>query len=347
MLSGMSLPPELRTPDLVTALKAAAEPTRLRILLLLAGGELNVKDLTLILGQSQPRISRHLKLLCEAGLIERFPEGSWVYFHISDRQAGGRLALRLVADVDPAEAPVRRDRERAEALKRERESAAQAFFEKHAADWDRIRALHVAERDVEAAMQEVLGEGPFRFLVDLGTGTGRTLELFADRFNRGLGLDVNQAMLAYARAKLKDKGCSNAQVRHGDIYALSLADRQADAVVMHQVLHFLSDPALAIREAARVLAPGGKLLIVDFAPHALEFLRTREAHERLGFTHDQIAGWLKDAGLVPKSVRDLTRKPNGRDDILTVTIWLAERPDEPLAKSTKGVAAGGALEEAR
>jgi ubiquinone/menaquinone biosynthesis C-methylase UbiE len=317
---------EMRTSDLVAALKAAAEPTRLRILLLLAGGELNVKDLTLILGQSQPRISRHLKLLCEAGLIERFRDGSWVYFHISDRQAGGRLALRLVADVDPSESSVRRDRERAEALKREREAAAQAFFEKHAADWDRIRTLHVAENDVEAAMRRAIGDGPFDLFVDLGTGTGRTLELFADRFARGLGLDVNQAMLAYARANLTSKGFTKAQVRHGDIYSLSLADRQADVVVMHQVLHFLSDPALAIREAARVLAPSGKLLIVDFAPHELEFLRTREAHERLGFTHEQVAGWLMDAGLAPKTVEDLKPKADDREEILTVTIWLAERP---------------------
>lgn len=322
----MSSSEEMRTADLVAALKAAAEPTRLRILLLLAGGELNVKDLTLILGQSQPRISRHLKLLCEAGLIERFRDGSWVYFHISDRQPGGRLALRLVADVDPSEASVRRDRERAETLKRERESVAQSFFEEHAADWDRIRTLHVAENDVEAAMRRALGDGTFDFFVDLGTGTGRTLELFADRFERGLGLDVNQTMLTYARANLNAKGCAKAQVRHGDIYSLALADAQADAVVMHQVLHFLSDPALAIREAARVLTPGGKLLIVDFAPHELEFLRTREAHERLGFTHEQVAGWLKDAGLAPKSVEDLTPKADGRDDMLTVTVWLAERP---------------------
>jgi len=325
---------DMRTADLVAALKAAAEPTRLRILLLLAGGELNVKDLTLILGQSQPRISRHMKLLCEAGLIERFRDGSWVYFHISDRQPGGRLALRLVADVDPSEASVRRDRERAEALKREREASAQSFFEEHAADWDRIRALHVAENDVEAAMRRALGDGTFDFFVDLGTGTGRTLELFADRFERGVGLDVNQTMLTYARANLKSKGCTNAQVRHGDLYSLSLADEQADAVVMHQVLHFLSDPALAIREAARVLAPGGKLLIVDFAPHELEFLRSREAHERLGFTHDQVTGWLKDVGLVPKSVEDLKPKADDRDDMLTVTIWLAERPvaHMPLTK---------------
>ncbi|MBS0238515.1 MAG: metalloregulator ArsR/SmtB family transcription factor [Proteobacteria bacterium] len=318
--------PEMRTADLVAALKAAAEPTRLRILLLLSAGELNVKDLTLILGQSQPRISRHLKLLCEAGLIERFRDGSWVYFHISDRQPGGRLALRLVSEVDPSESSVRRDRERAEALKREREAAAQAFFEQHAADWDRIRTLHVAENDVEAAMRRALGDGPFGLFVDLGTGTGRTLELFADRFARGLGLDVNQSMLNYANANLKAKGCLNAQVRHGDIYSLALADRQADAVVMHQVLHFLSDPALAIREAARVLAPGGKLLIIDFAPHDLEFLRTREAHERLGFAHDQVKGWLTDAGLVPKSTEDLKPKDGDREEILTVTIWLAERP---------------------
>jgi ubiquinone/menaquinone biosynthesis C-methylase UbiE len=343
-MSGAS---EIRTSNLITALKAAAEPTRLRILLLLAGGELNVKDLTLILGQSQPRISRHLKLLFEAGLIERFREGSWVYFHLSDRHVGGRLALRLVADVDPAEASVRLDRERADALKRDREAAAQIFFEKHAADWDHIRALHVAERDVETAMQEALGAGPFRFFLDLGTGTGRTLELFADRFERGLGLDVNQAMLNYARANLNAKGLTHAQVRHGDIYALSLADKQADAIVMHQVLHFLSDPALAIREAARVLAPGGKLLIVDFAPHELEFLRTREAHERLGFSHNQIIGWLKDAGLVSGAVRDLTRKPSGHDEILTVTIWLAERPEQQPTKTSRDTAAAGALQEAR
>jgi ubiquinone/menaquinone biosynthesis C-methylase UbiE len=327
---------EMRTADLVAALKAAAEPTRLRILLLLAGGELNVKDLTLILGQSQPRISRHLKLLCEAGLIERFRDGSWVYFHISDRQAGGRLALRLVSDVDSSETSVRRDRERAEALKRERESTAQTFFEQHAADWDRIRALHVAEKDVEEAMRRAIGNGPFDLFVDLGTGTGRTLELFADQFARGLGLDVNQTMLAYARANLNSKGYTKAQVRHGDIYSLSLADDQADVVVMHQVLHFLSDPALAIREAARVLAPGGKLLIVDFAPHELEFLRTREAHERLGFTHEQVTDWLKDAGLTPKTVEDLKPKADGREEILTVTIWLAERPAKqaPLVKIT-------------
>jgi ArsR family transcriptional regulator len=188
--------------------------------------------------------------------------------------------------------------------------------------------LHVAEQDVESVMREAMGPGPFRFFVDLGTGTGRTLELFADRYERGVGIDANQAMLAYARSKLTAGGYNHAQVRHGDLYALALADRQADGIVMHQVLHFLTDPALAIREAARVLAPGGRLLIVDFAPHSLEYLREVEAHERLGFSHGQVKDWLLDAGLSPKQARDLAPISAAAGDKLTVSLWIAERIDE-------------------
>lgn len=331
--------------DIVTALKAAAEPTRLRILMLLKAGELSVKDLTQILGQSQPRISRHLKLLAEAGLVERFREGSWAYFHVSDRAPGGRLALDILALIDAGDTVVVRDKERAEALKREREAAAQSYFETHAADWDRIRALHVAESEVEKAMGEALGPGPFKLLVDLGTGTGRILELFADRYERGLGLDINQAMLAYARSKLSDAALSRAQVRHGDIYALSLADRVADAVVMHQILHFLSEPALAIREAARVLAPGGKLLIVDFAPHDLEFLRERFAHDRLGFASGQVTQWMQDAGLNPVLQRDLAPESQSDAQKLTVSLWLGERPATAAVARAK-IPEPNALQEA-
>lgn len=329
--------------DIVTALKAAAEPTRLRILLLLAAGELSVKDLTVILGQSQPRISRHLKLLAEAGLVERFREGSWAYFHVSDRAAGGRLALDILSLVDANDDTVARDRTRAEALKREREAAAQAYFQTHAADWDRIRALHIAEQNVEAAIVDALGDGPFDLLVDLGTGTGRILELLADRYQRGIGFDLNNAMLAYARSNLSRANLSRIQVRHGDIYALSLPDGVADAVVMHQVLHFLSDPVPAIREAARVLAPGGRLLIVDFAPHDLEFLREEHAHDRLGFPPEQVEGWLRDAGLKPALQRDLAPGADAGPQALTVSLWLAERPAE--AATQKNPARTRALEE--
>lgn len=317
----------LDTQELVVALKAAAESTRLRILLLLAAGELNVKDLTQILGQSQPRISRHLKLLAEAGLIERFREGSWAYFHVSDRSEGGRLVRRLLETVDRTDPVLGRDGERAEALKREREAAAQAYFRAHAADWNRIRALYVPEAAVEAAVAAALAGPRFKLLVDLGTGTGRMLEVLADRYERGLGLDVNQSMLAYARSKLKTSGLAHAEVRHGDIYNLALPDGIADAVVIHQVLHYLSEPAHAIREAARILAPGGRLLIVDFAPHEIESLRDTHAHERLGFAAAQVGAWLEEAGLTGAEMTSLAPEPADGRQQLTVSLWLARRPE--------------------
>jgi DNA-binding transcriptional ArsR family regulator len=204
--------------DAVGVLKALAEPTRLRILVLLSRGELSVKDLTRILGQSQPRISRHLKLLAEAGLVDRAPEGSWVYFRLTEKGRAGDLARQALGAVDSADAAIVRDQRRAESVQGERQQAAQAYFQAHAGEWDRIRALHVAEADVEAAVSAALGDGPFDLFVDLGTGTGRMLELFAPRYRRGLGLDLNPAMLAYARAKLEHAGITQVQVRQADIY---------------------------------------------------------------------------------------------------------------------------------
>jgi DNA-binding transcriptional ArsR family regulator/ubiquinone/menaquinone biosynthesis C-methylase UbiE len=346
-----SRPAQLTSRDAVTALKAAAEPTRLRILALLAAGELNVTDLTRILGQSQPRISRHVKLLSEAGLIERFKEGSWVYFHLthSAQDAGAdasassaSLARALLEFVDANDPVLLRDRERADALKLERQTIAQAFFAEHAAKWDEIRSLHVAETEVEAAIVAALacnspGKKPHDLLVDLGTGTGRMLDLLAGHYRRGLGIDVNQAMLAFARANLVTAGLdggntgrSTAQVRHGDLYHLSIADGTAGAVIMHQVLHFLSDPQAAVREAARILAPGGRLLIVDFAPHNLDFLRENFAHERLGFPAATVDQWLREAGLTTAHVQDLTPPPtsNTTENQLTVSLWLATRPPQ-------------------
>ena len=312
---------------IVAALKAAAEPTRLRILLLLAAGDLNVKDLTRILGQSQPRISRHLRLLAEAGLIERSREGSWVYFHLTTDPVLSRLLRSMLECVETADQTVQRDRARAEALKADRQAAAQDYFRQHAADWDKIRALHIAEADVEQAMREMLATERIDLLVDLGTGTGRILELFAGSYDRAIGFDANNAMLAYARAKLGAAAAPNAQVRHGDIYDVQLPDAAAGAVVMHQVLHFLSDTAGAIGEAARLLKPGGRLLIADFAPHVLEYLRERFAHERLGFARGQIEQLMADQGLVAAGYRELNPATGvGDSDKLTVSLWLGVKP---------------------
>jgi ArsR family transcriptional regulator len=320
----------------VAVLKAAAEPTRLRILLLLAGGDLNVKDLTRILGQSQPRISRHLKLLTDAGVIERAREGSWVYFQLSSDPILEPLVRGLVTRVDSEDPVIARDRARADQLKAERERAAQTYFRSHAAEWDRIRALHVGEQEVEAAMTAMLAERPpADLLVDLGTGTGRMLQLFAGRFRRAIGYDANTEMLAYARSKLGAAGLTEAQVRHGDIYDVQLADGSADVVVMHQVLHFLTDPGAAVREAARLLAPAGRLLIVDFAPHDLDYLRDQFAHERLGFSRAAIDQLMTEAGLAPAGYRELAPKSHKSDgdDRLTVSVWIGTK------KTARAVAA--------
>jgi ArsR family transcriptional regulator len=314
--------------DCVAALKAAAEPTRLRILLLLSEiGELNVKDLTSVLGQSQPRLSRHLKLLTEAGLVDRIREGSFAYFQASDRGDVQRLLRRLLGAVDGDDRVLRRDRQRARALRAEREAAAQRHFAEHAGEWDRIRALHVADSEVEAAMRALAPTAGVDLMVDLGTGTGRMLEVFADLYARAIGVDVSHEMLAYARSRVTAAGLAHVQVRHGDLYHLALADGAADLVVMHQVLHFLSDPRAALLEARRVLAPGGTLIVVDFAPHDLEALREAQAHERLGFSHMQVAHWLAEAGIEAVAIRDLP-PPAGASDKLTVTLWHGRRAVE-------------------
>jgi len=318
----------LSTSQMLAGLKAAGESTRLRLLALLAAGELNVTDLTRILGQSQPRISRHLKLLSDAGLVERYREGSWVFFRLAETGGVAQLTRGFIEALDEGDPVLERDRDRAEAIGRERAEAAQAYFRAHAAEWDRIRALHLAEEQVESAIADTLGGGPFDLLVDLGTGTARILELLGGRIERGLGIDISADMLAYGRAKLGVAGLGHCQVRQGDLYRLGLDDETADVVVLHQVLHFLSDPAEALQEAARILAPGGRLLIVDFAPHDLEFLREEFAHQRLGFDEAQIAQWIGEAGLDLASFQAL--KPGAGPEKLTVSLWLARKQgDEP------------------
>jgi ubiquinone/menaquinone biosynthesis C-methylase UbiE len=313
---------------LTATLKAAGEATRLRILALLAEAELTVSDLTEILRQSQPRLSRHLRLLAEAGLVERFREGSWAFFRLGDRGGSAALAHALVGRLKTDDPIVVRDRERLVAVRAARAAAAQNYFRRYAAQWDRIRQLHVADGAVEDAIRAALTDKPIRALLDLGTGTGRMLELFAPDIERGLGLDLSLDMLALARARLDRAGLKHCSVRHGDIYDLALPRDSFDVVIIHQVLHFLEDSARAIAEAARVLRPGGRLLVVDFAPHDLEFLREEHAHRRLGFAPEMVTQWLEAAGLDAVRQQTLPPGPNGK---IAVSLWLARDPRILLA----------------
>lgn len=304
----------------VASLRAAGEVTRLRILALLDRQELSVKDLTEILGQSQPRISRHLKLLTEAGLILRFPEGAWAYYVRADEGVAGALGRAVLDGVFDGDVTLARDRERLLTVKAAHATAAAAYFAGNAADWDRIRSLHQPEASVEAAILEAVGNRPFGALLDLGTGTGRMLELLAPFCDRALGIDASHDMLGVARVNLDRARVAHAQVRHGDVYDLNVPAGAYDLVVVHQVLHYLDDPARALVEARRALRPGGRLLVVDFAPHALEFLRSGHAHRRLGISHDHMARWLEQAGFLAGPVRDLAPTQEAG---LTVSLWLA------------------------
>jgi ArsR family transcriptional regulator len=316
-----------RMERLLGMLRAAGDATRLRLLLLLTKAELTVSELTQILGQSQPRVSRHLKLLCDAGLLERFKEGAWVFYRAADSSAEAALTRVLPSLADAEREPVLvDDMRRLAQVRAARAQEAAAYFRANAAHWERIRSLHVPEGEVEAAIVRLLGETPLDSVLDAGTGTGRMLELLAPHIKRGIGIDVSPEMLAIARDRLGQAGIFNCQVRRGDVYRLPFADGDArdgfQAVLFHQVLHFLDDPQAAVREAVRVLAPGGRILIADFAPHQLEFLRADYAHRRLGFSDAEVQSWFKAAGLKPVAADSLA--PRSGAETLTVMVWAAE-----------------------
>jgi len=311
---------------LLSALKACAEPTRLRLLALCAEGELTVSDFTHILGQSQPRVSRHLKLLTDAGLIERHREGTWAWFRLAETGEAARLVRAVVAALPPDDRVLQLDRERFDAIRQARSAAAARYFRNNAAAWDRMRSLHVPEREVEAVLLQLLDQtgetgetGELGDLLDIGTGTGRMLELLGPRARRAVGIDQSREMLVLARAKLEQAGLRHCQVRQGDMYQLPLSTASVDAAIIHQVLHYAEQPARVIAEAARVLRPGGRLLVVDFARHELDLLREQHAHRRLGFDEAEVAAWCRQAGLEPAPVVHLAGNP------LTVTIWPARR----------------------
>ena len=283
-------------------------------------------ELAQVLGQSQPRVSRHVRILIEAGLAERRKEGSWVFLSLADPARVEPLFALLDrwAELDGEDPWTLADSARLTAVRSDRAAAAERYFASHAKDWDELRSLHIAESEVEAAVARALEGREVGRLVDIGTGTGRMIELFGPEARHALGVDRSPEMLRLARVKLAEAGLAGAELRQGDMYALPLASASADTVIIHQVLHYAQNPAAAVAEAARLLTPGGRLLIVDFAPHEREELRTRDAHLRLGFADDVMLKYLDGASLRGRVVEHL----EGGE--LTVTLWEGERPQEKL-----------------
>jgi ArsR family transcriptional regulator len=312
---------DINVKSLLSGLRAVAESTRLRVLVVCDQGEVAVNELTRILDQSQPRVSRHLKLLCEEGLLERHREGTWAFYRIADPRNGTGAALaRSIIDMIPSDDPqLLADRAALDAVRQDRAAMAEAYFRANAESWDHIRTLYVDAAEVERGVMAALPTGTTHDLLDVGTGSGRILELLGSAVSRGTGLDLSREMLAIARAKLTAASLDNCQLRHGDMYDIPMGDSSFDAATVHLVLHYADRPYAAIAEIARVLRPGGRIIIADFAPHDLEELRTEHAHRRLGFEDQEVRGWFEAAGLTPEPVRRLPGNP------LTVNIWSATK----------------------
>ena len=305
---------------LLAGLRAAGEHSRLRILTLCAHGELSVSELVQILGQSQPRVSRHLKLMVEAGLLERLPEGAQVYFRVSDRNESSKLAHALVSLIPNTDNLLVRDMSRLEQVRDSRAKKAQDYFQQVAESWNTIRALHVPELQLEETLLKVIGDEPIDDLLDIGTGTGRVLEILSDRISRGIGIDLSSGMLAVARSKIEQAGLTHIHVRKGDMYQLPFEDNSTDMAILNLVLHYSDSPIEVIREASRVLRNNGRLVIVDFAAHTEEYLRSEFKHFRLGFSDDEILNCFEASGLtVSSDTQQLVGDP------LTVKIWHAEK----------------------
>jgi ArsR family transcriptional regulator len=302
--------------DALAIFGALADPTRLRIVSLLRAMELSIGELALVLGQSQPRVSRHVKILADAGILLRRKEGSWVFLALD------RLVAPLLAAMDGwnehgnGDYWAVADTARLAAVRADRARAAEEYFNAHAAEWDAMRSLHAAESEVEAAIRGLLADAPVGRLVDIGTGTGRMIELLGDAAESAIGIDRSPEMLRLAREKLSSTGLENIELRQGDMFALPLLSGSADTVIIHQVLHYAQAPQGVIAEAVRLLRPGGRLLVVDFGPHEKEELRSRHAHARLGFADAQIAAWFAEAGLEAAAPTALA----GGE--LTVNLWL-------------------------
>lgn len=311
--------------DIIEKLKAAGEPTRLRLLALLRDHDLSVGELVQVLGQSQPRLSHHLKNLSEAGLAERLPEGAFVFYRAARSGAGLAFLDQLFRQVSADALEFQADRDKLRDVMLARAASAEAYFSSIAETWDSLRALHFPNEAIEDTLLELAGSGPHRRVVDFGTGTGRMLLLFSGRAVEAEGIDFSHRMLTVARANLERAGVSNSRVRFGDVSAAPFEDASADLVIVHQVLHYLDAPGDAIAEAARILMPGGKLLVIDFAPHDLEFLRAEHGHRRLGVRHDALSEWAHVAGLkleMPRSFDPPAQDAPG----LTVNIWQAIKP---------------------
>ncbi|MGB3167806.1 MAG: metalloregulator ArsR/SmtB family transcription factor [Alteraurantiacibacter sp.] len=318
------------------ALRALSDTSRLRAMRLVAQMELSVGEIAQVLGQSQPRVSQHVARLVDAGLLERRREGNSVFLRKVSSSPLGDAVTRMLAIAEREDAgfahQAEADRSRLSAIRDAREKEADRYFARHADEWDTLREIHGPERAVEERLVAALADTPPGRLLDIGTGTGRIAELFSPHAERIVALDKSLDMLRVARARLQALGPEKVELVQGDFTDLPFPAASFDTVLLHQVLHFAQEPALALREAARVTRPGGRIGVVDLARHDRDDLRERHAHARLGFGDATMAKLLADAGFDPAVPVEVP----GRE--LTVKIWTATRLSRATTDMTGKIA---------
>jgi ubiquinone/menaquinone biosynthesis C-methylase UbiE len=297
----------------------------MRLLALCAEEELTVKELTEIVAQTQSGISHHLRQLCESGLLERRQEGTWAFYRVKSQEPGRGVVKTLLSLLPAGDDQLALDRERLRMFRRERASEAEHLFSQLAPRWDEIRKFHVDDVNVECALKDCLSGAEVRDLLDIGTGTGRVLELMAEDIEMGVGIDTSRGMLGLARSKLRKARVNNCHARFGDMYKVPFAKNSFDVVVVHMVLHYAEEPASVLREASRVLRPGGQVVVVDFASHELEVLRHDHSHRRLGFSDMEMEKWFEIANL------DFKKFSRLEGSALTVVLWVGRLGAMPLS----------------
>jgi ubiquinone/menaquinone biosynthesis C-methylase UbiE len=306
--------------ELLDGLRAAAEPTRLRLLAICAEGELTVSEITRILGQSQPRVSRHLRLLLSAGLLISFREQHWVYYRTPAKGEPAQLVQQLLSALSADDATLLLDRQRLEQVKAERARAAADYLRFNAEDWERLRDAQVNAAQINRTILAELGSAPLGDLLDIGTGTGRVLKLLGKGAESAVGVDISTQMLLVARTNLHAAGLKEVMVRHADMYHLPFADASFDTVTLDQVLYQADQPGAVVAEAARLLRPGGRVLLVDYARRGEPKRSSVDARAaQVGVSEDALSEWFKQAGLSAGPVRQLP------GESLTVLVMSAVR----------------------
>ena len=300
--------------DYIDALRAISEPTRFRLTRLCAQGELTVSELMRIVGQSQPRVSRHLKLLQDAGVLESFREQHWVFYRVAQNSPSQQLVSDLLQHLPADDDLMDFDQTRLNELRDARAKLSEEFVETEVPDWLRLHEYHGDELRFGDAVRDALAGREVGHLLDIATGTGRMLKIAGPLAESGVGIDLSKKMVMVARNALAEADLPHLTVRQEDMYQMRFPARHFDTVTIDQVLYFASNPDALIREATRVLKPSGRLLLVAFTEAA-----NAKTPPAVSIAISDIRSWLEDAGLKIVTTNVLP------GDVLDISLLVSEK----------------------